>query len=184
MAIQPWNPRQHGHRGCLLNIKNSILCHLVECDFGCHQPTGISCAFLWLQDMCNSQSQERQFFPFSLFSKYCCNQMQYTPLAIPNSALWNVPTRFSNQHHYLIPKYLYHSESKPIPTSTLSPVPFPQQARQQPVHFVKTSLFWICHVSGIIGNVTFHVWLLSSVLTSPGFLHVSCVSTSFLFMPE
>lgn len=131
-----------------------------------------------------SKPRKTIFFLFPYFQNIVVIRCNLPPLAIPNSALWNVPTRFSNQHHYLIPKYLYDSESKPIPTSTRSPVPFPQQARQQPVPFLKISLFWICHVSGIIGNVTFRVWLLSSDLMSPGFLHVSCVSTSFLFMPE
>lgn len=145
---------------------------------------GISCTFLWLQDTCNSHRRERPFFPsFSIFKILWESDAIY-PLAIPNSALWNVPTRFSNHHHYLIPKYLYHSESKPYPYWHSLPSSFSTagQAATSALSEKQSLLDMSCEWNHRKCDLS--VWLLSSDLMSPGILHVSCVSTSFLVIPE
>lgn len=91
------------------------------------------------------------------------------------------PLRFDN-HPPLIPNYFFFTlKAYPVPYwySLLSSCPPPAQ-RATGLLSVNT-FFWICHGSG---NVTFCVWLRSFDLMTPESLHVLCVNTPFLFMPE
>lgn len=91
-----------------------------------------------------SKMRKTIFFPLSLFSKYCGNQMQFTPLQYQTQHFGMFPQGFLTTTTIWFQNICITLKANPVPTSTHSPVPFPQQARQQPVLFPKNSLFWLC----------------------------------------
>lgn len=131
-------------------------------------------------------SKIRQLFPFfPVFKMLRCSDTIYPPPPVTSKlAHWNVPTMFSNHHHHLIPNYLCHSESKPCPLLALAPQvlfltsPGSNQRALWKYPLLDMSCEWN-HRKCDLSCLASFFWPIV-----PGLLHVSCVSTSFLFMPE
>lgn len=71
----------------------------------------------------------------------------------------------------------------PLSSYSLFLLPLPVPGNHGPAFWSVDYLFWIFHVKGVIGNVTFQVWLLSLRVSVLRFTHiVACMKTSFLFV--